>query len=74
MTTALNSNSSSASNAGWTAAYCTGEGSSQSTYVGTQTPQSSPQMAAIRHIEMSDAVSLKDSPNGRRPVPPPPAH
>lgn len=55
MTTALNSNSPSASTAGWTAATVP-MSFDLSTYVSGQTP-GSPQMAQLAMIEMSDAVS-----------------
>jgi hypothetical protein len=55
MTTALNSNSPSASTASWTAATVP-VSSDLSTYVSSQTP-GSPQMAQLAMIEMSDAVS-----------------
>jgi hypothetical protein len=55
MTTALNSNSPSASTAGWTAATVP-MSSDLSTYVSGQTP-GSPQLAQLAMIEMSDAVS-----------------
>jgi hypothetical protein len=55
MTTALNSNSPSASTASWTAATVP-VSSDLSTYVSSQTPGSS-QMAQLAMIEMSDAVS-----------------
>lgn len=55
MTTALNTNSPSASSAGWTAATVP-VSSDLPTYIGSQTP-GSPQMAQLAMIEMSDAVS-----------------
>jgi len=55
MTAALNSNSPSASSAGWTAATVP-VSSDLSTYAATQTP-GSPQLAQLAMIEMSDAVS-----------------
>ncbi len=55
MTTALNSNSPSASSAGWTAATVP-VSSDLPTYIGSQTP-GSPQMAQLAMIEMSDSVS-----------------
>lgn len=55
MTTALNSNSPSASATGWTAATVP-ISSDLPTYVGSQTP-GSPQMAQLAMIEMSDSVS-----------------
>ncbi|MEG9436057.1 hypothetical protein JAO29_07745 [Edaphobacter sp. HDX4] len=55
MTTALNTNSPSASTAGWTAATVP-VSSDLSTYASSQTP-GSPQMAQLAMIEMSDAVS-----------------
>ena len=55
MTTALNSNSPSASTAGWTAATVP-VSSDLSTYAANQAP-GSPQMAQLAMIEMSDAVS-----------------
>lgn len=55
MTTALNSNSPSASSTGWTAATVP-VNSDLPTYIGGQTP-GSPQMAQLAMIEMSDAIS-----------------
>jgi len=55
MTTALNTNSPSASTAGWTAATVP-VSSDLPTYIGSQAP-GSPQMAQLAMIEMSDAVS-----------------
>jgi hypothetical protein len=55
MTTALNSNSPSASSAGWTAATVP-VSSDMPTYLGTQTP-GSPQLSQLAMIEMSDSVS-----------------
>ncbi len=55
MTTALNSNSPSASSAGWTAATVP-VSSDLPSYIGSQTP-GSPQMAQLAMIEMSDSVS-----------------
>lgn len=55
MTTALNSNSPSASTAGWTAATVP-VSSDLASYAGSLTP-GSPQMAQLAMVEMSDAVS-----------------
>ncbi len=55
MTTALNSNSPSASSAGWTTATVP-VSSDMPTYLGTQTP-GSPQLSQLAMIEMSDSVS-----------------
>jgi len=55
MTTALNSNSPSASSAGWTSATVP-VSSDMPTYLGTQTP-GSPQLSQLAMIEMSDSVS-----------------
>lgn len=55
MTTALNSNSPSASSAGWKAATVP-VSSDLPSYIGSQTP-GSPQMAQLAMIEMSDSVS-----------------
>jgi hypothetical protein len=55
MTTALNSNSPSASSAGWTAATVP-VNSDMPTYLGTQTP-GSPRLSQLAMIEMSDSVS-----------------
>jgi len=55
MTTAFNSNSPSASSAGWTAATVP-VSSDLPTYVGSQTP-GSPQLSQLAMIEMSDSVS-----------------
>ncbi|MEZ2346451.1 hypothetical protein [Terriglobus sp. RCC_193] len=55
MTTALNSNSPTASSTGWTAATVP-VSSDLSTYVGTQTPGST-QLSQLAMIEMSDSVS-----------------
>jgi hypothetical protein len=55
MTTAFNSNSPSASSAGWTAATVP-VSSDMPTYLGTQTP-GSPQLSQLAMIEMSDSVS-----------------
>jgi hypothetical protein len=55
MTTALNSNSPSASSAGWTAATVP-VSSDMPTYLGTQTP-GSPHLSQLAMIEMSDSVS-----------------
>src|SRR5665213_708938 len=55
MTTALNSNSPSASSAGWTAATVP-VSSDLPSYIGSQTP-GSPQLSQLAMIEMSDSVS-----------------
>src|SRR5487761_507003 len=55
MTTALNSNSPSASTTGWTAATVP-ISSDLPTYIGSQTP-GSPQLSQLAMIEMSDSVS-----------------
>ncbi len=55
MTTALNSNSPSASTTGWTAATVP-VSSDLPTYIGSQTP-GSPQLSQLAMIEMSDSVS-----------------
>ncbi len=55
MTTAFNSNSPSASSAGWTEATIP-VSSDMPTYLGTQTP-GSPQLSQLAMIEMSDSVS-----------------
>ncbi|WP_263408816.1 hypothetical protein [Terriglobus tenax] len=55
MTTALNSNSPSASSTGWTAATVP-VSSDLPTYIGSQTP-GSPQLSQLAMIEMSDSVS-----------------